>query len=175
MNSVIDAIKKRHSCRNYDSGKKIKEDDIITIIETVRWTPSGKNYQPWGFYINTNKSDIEKIASYSIYSHFIKQAPCIISVYLNKNESYSYLKDSQAIGAAIQNILLTAFSLGIASCWIGEILKNKDEIARIHNVGSEFELMGIVILGYEGKISTIYKQSTRKSIDEILIDWKKDT
>ena len=93
-------------------------------------------------------------------SRFFKQAPCIISVYLNKNESFSYLKDLQAIGAAIQNILLTAYSLGIASCWVGEILKNKDEIAKIHNVSSEFELMGIVILGYEEKGIPIYKQST---------------
>ncbi|HEX7714565.1 MAG TPA: nitroreductase family protein [Bacillota bacterium] len=32
-----------------------------------------------------------------------------------------YLKHVQSIGAAIQNILLAAHELGLATCWIGEI------------------------------------------------------
>lgn len=171
MNSIIDTIKMRHSCRNYDTSRKIEKRDIMSILETVRWTPSGKNYQPWGFFINTNKKDIEKIASFSIYSDFIKKAPCIISVYLNKKESYSYLKDSQAIGAAIQNILLSAHSLGISSCWIGEILKDKDKIANIHNIEDEFELMAIITLGYEIENPNI-KRTNRKKVEDIVIDWK---
>jgi hypothetical protein len=33
-----------------------------------------------------------------------------------------------AIGACIQNILLAAHSLGLGTCWLGEILNKKQEV-----------------------------------------------
>lgn len=171
MNLVLENIKKRYSCRNYDNSRNINKNDLIKILEAASNAPSGKNYQPWAFYINSDMKDIEYIASNSIYYDFISKSPCIVSIYLNKDISYDYLKDSQAIGAAIQNILLAAHSLEIASCWVGEILKNKDKIEKFHNVDKQFELMAIITLGYETNCDSI-KKTSRKNLDELIIDWK---
>ena len=58
----------------------------------------------------------------------------MVAVYLDKSRSYDRLKDAQSCGAAIQNIMLAAHSLGIGSCWIGEILPKDDEIKAMLNI-----------------------------------------
>jgi len=63
------------------------------------------------------------LARFTKYGHIIKSADKVILVFLDRASSYHYEKDLLAVGACIQNMLLAAFSLGIGSCWLGEILK----------------------------------------------------
>ena len=54
--------------------------------------------------------------------------------------------DIQAIGAAIQNLLLEAHSRNISSLWVCDILYAYDEISRIMNINKTF--ISGVVLGY---------------------------
>lgn len=82
-------------------------------------------------------------------------------------ESYNCIKDVQSCGATIQNILLTAHSLGVGSCWIGEIIDKNADVKKILRINDgNLELMAIVTLGYcDGEAPNV----GRKSKSEFLI------
>ena len=162
---IFGGIKSRRSVRLYNS-EPIEIEFINQIIESAIWAPSGKNGQPWKFKIVTEQNIIEEIAKLSANSRWLKTAPCLIIVYLDKACSYHYIKDVQSCGAAIQNMLLTAHEIGIGSCWIGDLLEKGDAINKIFEVDDSLELMGVVSFGY-GRGRSI--NAGRKDINEFLI------
>lgn len=147
---IFDCIRTRRSVRSY-SGQPIKKADIDKIIETAVWAPSGKNGQPWKFKVVLDEELINQISDMSIYGKWMKKAPCFICVFLDKEGSYNYIKDIQSCGAVIQNILLCAHSLGIGSCWIGEILEKSNQVIKLVKLEERYELMAVIVLGYSLK------------------------
>ena len=145
---TLECIKTRRSIRSY-TDQIIDSGLIDKLIDSAIWAPSGKNGQPWKFCIITDKDKINIISDLSIYGKWMRTAPCFIVVLLDKNKSYDYLKDAQSCGAAIQNILLTAHSLGLGTCWIGEILKMGEKIKNILDIhNDQVELMAAITIGY---------------------------
>jgi nitroreductase len=64
---------------------------------------------------------------------------------------YDRTKDIQAVGACIQNMLLTIHSLGLGGVWLGEILKNKEKVGELLGAGKDLELMAVVAFGHPAK------------------------
>ena len=165
--NINEAIYSRRSIRQFNSST-IKKSDLLKVIEAGAMAPSGKNGQPWRFVIvQENRLLIDAIANLSIYKKWLKNANCFIIVLLDKLSAYHYIKDVQAIGACIQNILLSAHEIGIGSCWIGEIYKNGAYIKDLLNISDEnLELMAIVALGYYDKSEAKF---SRRKIEELLL------
>ncbi|MHA1711882.1 MAG: nitroreductase family protein, partial [Candidatus Freyarchaeota archaeon] len=101
-NPVLEAIRNRRSCREFQD-KEVDDDLIRTILEAGRWAPSGKNLQPWKFIVIKSENIKNDLAELTKYGKIIKNAPLIIAVFLDKNIMYEQVKDTQAIGACIQN------------------------------------------------------------------------
>ncbi len=96
-----------------------------------------------------DKELIQSISDLMQRSTFIKTADCLICVFLDKEQAFDQVKDCQSIGACKENMLLAATSLGIGSCWIGEILDNQTEVKTLLGVDqSRYDLMAIISLGY---------------------------
>lgn len=117
---VIETIKKRRSIRNYAS-EPIPEKDLYEILSAGLYAPSGKNRQPWRFFIIKNKLKIKQISKHTIYSRFIRNAPILILVYVMASSEYPLEKDMLSVGTCVQNILLAATDMGYGSCVIGEL------------------------------------------------------
>jgi len=65
---AMDAILGRRTIRRF-LPTKVSEDDIRTILEAARWTPSGHNVQPWGFIVirdPATKQAIRELSAASI-------------------------------------------------------------------------------------------------------------
>jgi len=58
----------------------------------------------------------------------------------------AYLYVIQDTAAMIQNILLAAYSLGIASCWVGAF--NEDYIIRVLKIPPGIRPVALIPLGY---------------------------
>jgi nitroreductase len=162
---VKEAIWNRRSIREY-ADNSINDEQVMEILDAGRWAPSGLNNQPWRFVIVRKKK--EKLASLTKYAHVIKKANLCIAVFLDHESSYDRTKDLLAIGAAIQNMLLYAYSLGIGTCWLGEILNRKEEVNVLLEVPQNMELVAVIALGYPNEKPT----SRRKEIDELVIGRK---
>ena len=163
---VIDTILNRRSVREF-TDRLVSKDEINTILNAGRWAPSGLNNQPWRFIIVREKSAIMQLSECTHYTKVVAGAPLLIAVYLDTENSYSHTKDVQAIGAAIQNMLLACCELGLGAVWLGEILKQNEKVNSILNCPSKLELMAVLAIG-----EPVQKErtSTRKALSELVFE-----
>jgi len=162
---ILDLIKSRRSVREF-TDELIDDQQIEKILEAGRWAPSGLNNQPWRFCIIRDEKIKDELAKLTHYGSIIKNAPISIVVFLSLNESYDRTKDVMAVGACIQNMLLTIHSLGLGGVWLGEILKNKETVNEILNVPKNNELMAIIALGNPKPKN---RKSSRKKLGELIL------
>lgn len=132
MNEIMKTIKNRRSIRKY-LPDQIDGDELEMILEAAIYAPTGHNDQPWHF---TVIQDMEFIDMMNIESkktmaksnvdwmsnmgktenfHIFHNAPTVVIV-SGKEDATSPLPDCCA---AIENMLITAESIDIGSCWIG--------------------------------------------------------
>ncbi|NWG04808.1 MAG: nitroreductase family protein [Syntrophaceae bacterium] len=149
-NPVIETIKRRRSIRHF-SREPVSEEVINQILESGGWAPSGQNNQPWKFAIIQDKGLKESLAALTHSRAIIQGAPVCIAIFLDHSKSYDRTKDVQAIGASIQNMLLTIHALGLGGVWLGEILKNKDKVGELLETPKELELMAVVAFGHSDR------------------------
>ena len=147
MMKIDQIIRQRRSIRQYTT-KMVDDEDIQKVLTAGIWAPSGLNNQPWKFKLIKDGAQKSGLAKFTKYSKVIENAPVVICVFLDGAATYNREKDIMAIGACIQNMLLQAYSLGLGTCWLGEILNKKKDVARFLNLDEDLELMAAVTLGY---------------------------
>jgi nitroreductase len=164
VHKVIETILSRRSIRTYTE-ESVDDKDIITILEAARWAPSGLNNQPWKFIVIKDKVTMEELADCTHYSKIVQNAPLLIAVYLDTETMYNKTKDIQAIGAAIQNMLLACCDLGLGAVWLGEILNQSDKVNLILNCPDSMELMAVLAIG---KPAEGGKSPSRKELQDMV-------
>lgn len=166
---LTQAIRERKSIRCFQR-QEISARDLEAVLNLGILAPSGKNGQPWKFLIvQRDKALLERIAELTIYQKFVRRADCLILVFLDKAQSYHYVKDVQAIGACIQNMLLALTDLGLGGCWIGEILNRDLNVKALLGIGRELDLMGMIAAGFPADGA---QSPPKKTLRECLLDWR---
>ncbi|MDD5417386.1 MAG: nitroreductase family protein [Candidatus Nanoarchaeia archaeon] len=151
---VFKAIKTRRSVRRFIS-KMVPEKELVQVLESARWAPSAGNVQDGIFIIIRNSKQKEEIAKACMEQHWMSKAPILIAVCSSFKrlgilygkeglEKYTYMDCS----AAIQNMMLAAHNLGLATCWVGGMFDH-EKINRILDIPSdEAKVISIIALGY---------------------------
>lgn len=139
MMNIDEAIKGRRSVRTYKSDE-VGEDLVREIIDAATFAPSAKNGQQWRFTVLTGeskdkftdmyRSELGKL-TFDVGSSYgscamMEEAPVVIVVW-NTNER-GWSTEVHSVSAAIQNLLLKAHSLGLGTCWIGDIFYTYEAI-----------------------------------------------
>ncbi len=168
MKEINQLIRTRRSIRQYGD-KLLTESQIEEILESGRWAPSGLNNQPWRFLVVKEKPKKDGLAKFTKYGDIVRDAPVLILVFMDIADSYNRDKDLMAIGACIQNMLLVIESMGLAACWLGEILNQKKQVHKFLITDSDLELMAVISLGYSDEKRT---ESSRKSLKSLKIKSK---
>ena len=143
---ILKIIKTRRSIREFKS-KDVSEAIIDQILEAGRWAPSGLNNQPWKFMV-LKKEAKDSLAACTKYSHIVNSADKLILVFFDKKDSYNRDKDLMAIGACIENMLISIHSSGLGACWLGEILNQKAQVHKLLKTPKNLELVAVLALGY---------------------------
>jgi nitroreductase len=162
---LLEGIYTRRSIRQY-TDQPLERENLLEIIKAGTWAPSGLNNQPWRFVIVQNPDIRKELASFTKYHTLIERAPACIAVFVDKNVMYHEVKDHQAMGACIQNMLLAAHALGLGAVWLGEILKNADGVRTLLGLSDNLELMAVVALGHP---SSQKHSSKRRQVSEVLL------
>ena len=170
MSTIIDTIKSRRSVRDF-TDKPVSKDKINTILDAGRWAPSGLNNQPWRYIMVQERDTIEEIATCTHYGNVVLGAPLLIAVFLDHDAEYSYVKDAQAIGASIQNMLLACCELGLGAVWLSEILNQKEKVNSILDAPDSLELMAVLAIGHPVEVEKDHT-STRKGIVDVTFNEK---
>ena len=149
---LSEAIKGRRSVRAFKQ-QDVPEETVEKLIDAARHAPSAGNIQPWEFVVVRNLEVKRKLARAALNQTFVEEAPVVIVVCANeKRSSMGYgsrgktLYCIQDTAAATQNILLTAYSLGLGACWIGAF--NEDEAKRALNAPEGIRPVAIIPVGY---------------------------
>lgn len=170
----------RWSPRSY-SDRKISEEDLLTVLEAARWTPSAANKQPWRFIIAKTEEQLQAIRQLVLPSNrpWTDNAPAIIVL-----ASYKLWKDDTInpyhaldTGAAWQSIALQATLLGLSTRAVGSFDKEKARIAL--NVPDDYELHLFIPIGYKGEAEALKEEfrereqpNTRLPLSELIIEGK---
>ncbi|KAK2958308.1 putative nitroreductase family protein [Blattamonas nauphoetae] len=163
---LLPIIQKRCSCRRYDQTRTVERELIDKVLEAGRLAPSGKNTQPWHFYVITNAEKIKELgkaiepgvikdvpkmagaaAEKGVSNIVFYDAPVIVNVSMNKKNSIDTRQ--MDIGLTVENMILMAETLGLGtlpvynSKWYGQ-----DLITQTCKIPEEEEFMLTLCIGY---------------------------
>ncbi len=145
MNQVLQTIRQRRSVRTF-IGQPVSDEIIKQILDAGRYAPSGHNTQPWRIVVVRSAEKREQLAELAPQDDMIKAAPLTLAVLLDRTAGYDELKDAQAIGAMIENMLLAVHSLGLAACWMGKARDSQME--EVIGARENEDLMALIPVGY---------------------------
>lgn len=142
MNETIKTILSRRSVRTYKE-EQIKEEELLTILEAGRLSPSGMNRQPWLFTVVQSKEVLNRINEACRNSLLKSGNPAMeerakrpdFNAFYNAPTLIIISGDSSVMTAqydctlALGYMFLAAASLNIGSCWVHGItvMLNSDE------------------------------------------------
>ncbi len=144
---VMNAIRKRYSCRAYRP-QSVEKEKLEQILEAARLAPSARNLQDWRFVLVTDPQKRKQLAAAAYNQEFVSQAPvvivaCSVSTYV--------MRCGQPIGPidvsiALEHMALAAVELGLATCWVGSFVPQ--EVRKILQIPTEAVLVELMTLGY---------------------------
>ena len=158
----IEFITSRKSVRKFVH-EEISKETLENILECGRWAPSGLNNQPWHVCIVQSPSIKTMVAEATKYGEIVESAYYDLVVFLDLEKGYNRIKDIQAMGAFMENILLGVHAMGLGAVWIGEILNNGEKVNEIFKLSEDkYELMGVIAIGAIDETVEKQKESERE-------------
>ena len=169
MKEFLDIIYSRQSIRKFTDAP-VTQEQQLQILEAGRLAPSGGNSQPWRFVVVQSKKKRDELLKL-IYEResiqgqrmIIETAAVVIAVLYEKETPHGELNAIQAIGAAIENMLLAVHALGLGACWMGH---HRDrELEEMLCAGPTEDLMALIAIGHPAMQPPF---RGRKSLGEIM-------
>ena len=157
---VLEAIKKRRTIRAYKSAP-VDQKTLDTILDAGRLAPSWGNTQTWRWVVVQDKNLRLQIAENVLRpgnrgTDAVKTAPIVIAACAELNKAgfrdgqpstdksgYWYMFDA---ALALENMVLTAESLGLATMFIGGMDAKKAE--SLLGVPPGYVCVILMVLGY---------------------------
>ena len=171
--NLKELIENRYSVRAY-LPKEVEKEKIEYILHCARLAPSACNFQPWYFYIITNKELKNKVEE-AYNREWFRTAPMCIVVCKDTTQSWKRSatdnKDFGDVDASIacEHICLAAHEIGLGTCWICNF--NPEILAKALNIPAGKEAIAIFPLGYIDEKNSKTPEKARKSLSEIT-EWR---
>lgn len=166
-NPVLETIFERRSIRKF-TDEPISTEDLTAILNAGRWAPSGLNNQPYRFLVlHDDDPRVVALSECTKYGHIVKAAKALICVFLDREKTYSEMKDHQGAGACTQNMMLAAHSLGLGTVWLGEIVNQQDQtLAALNLPADRYELQVVLATGHPDQQGS----SKRNELSEYMLE-----
>jgi len=150
--NVHEAIMKRRTIRRFKQDP-IALEALTKLIEAARVAPSGANLQPLKYVVCTNPDKNREVFDCLKWAGYIAPAgdppegerPTAYIIVLIDTDILPKGGEHD-VGAAVENILLTAVEEGIGSCWLGSVERNR--IRAIFNIADKYVIDSVLALGY---------------------------
>ena len=151
-----DVLRKRRSIRKYLT-IPLEKDKWTAVLEAGSYAPTSGNLQPWKVVIVEDRLDSAKLANICHDQQWMTDAPIHFIVCADINTAGQYygkrgemLYAPQDCAAFVQNMLLKATELGLASCWVGSF---DEERLKVHfGIPDNIRPQAIVTIGYGDEV-----------------------
>jgi nitroreductase len=137
---VYEAVRTALAVRKYQD-KPVPADVVRRIVEAGHVTGSSMNQQPWHFIVVENRETLRKVAALATSGPYIAQATLAIAVAVEKTR-FGVSDGSRAI----QSMILTAWSEGVGSNWVG--FMGLTEVRSLLGIPDSLELLAVIAFGY---------------------------
>ena len=118
-------------------------DDIIEkILEAGRLAPSAHNDQPWEFILIKDRNTLKEMGRYCISGSFVTQSSFAIVILTDPKNKWQEIDTTRAA----QNMILTAWSFNLGTCWIGRIEENG--LSSYLNIPINKRILTVLPFGY---------------------------
>ncbi|MEO8513013.1 MAG: nitroreductase [Ignavibacteria bacterium] len=166
---ISEVIRKRRTVKpSKMNGKLVPDEQVKQLLELADWAPTHKHTEPWRFIVYSSSKAREFVSSHAeLYRKSTPEEKFNNVKYekiLGNGKNLSHLivcvmkrdaekrvpeiEEISATAAAMENILLAATSLGIASFWSTGGMTHSDEMKEFLGLNVNDNVMGLVYLGY---------------------------
>lgn len=150
--NTLEAVEKRRSIRKYRQ-QPVELDKLTALVAAARLAAQGTNAQPLKYCVVHCAEKVSEINKVTKWAAAIAPAgdpapneyPTAYIVLLVDTTIKKTGFDVDA-GSAGATILLAATELGLGSCWLGNI--NRDRIAQVIEMPEHFGIHTVIALGY---------------------------
>jgi len=150
--SLYDLIISRRTVRQFEQ-KPVDMSILKKMVNAARLAPSASNEQPLEFVVVYEKKLCQKIFPCLRWAAYIapegdpepgKEPKAYIVTLVNKKvKRCDYEWDA---GAAIENMILTGWEKGIASCWLLSV--EREKVKTLLSIPDHFMIDSVLALGY---------------------------
>jgi nitroreductase len=138
---VFECVKTVSSIRSYI--KKAAPDSVVReVIEAGRLAPSAHNDQPWQFILVRDRDKLEGLGKYCISGKFVSEVDFAVVVLTDPSSKWHEIDGTRAV----QNMVLTAWSHKLGSCWIGNI--DRVGLMKYLNIPDNLHILTVLPFGY---------------------------
>ena len=114
---LFDAIYGRRSIRQF-TPEAVSDERLMQLLKAAMAAPSAGNEQPWHFVVVSEREKLDAITKFHPYANALETAPLGIVVcgdlMIERYEGF-WVQDCSA---AIENLLLAAYALGLGTVWL---------------------------------------------------------
>ena len=187
MNETIRQLHSRKSVRVFED-REIAEELVKEILDAACQAPTAGNQQLYTIIRVTDEHLLERLRESCDHQPFIKEAKLVLvfcADCLKWQNAYEYCGcDPRKPGAgdlmlaaidasiAAQNAVTAAWSLGIGSCYIGDILENCEEQRDILGIPEYVMPAVMLVFGYPSEQQTRRVKPVRSSLEYIVSENK---
>ncbi|MBS6518753.1 MAG: nitroreductase family protein [Clostridium sp.] len=189
--NLSDTIKARTSLRVYDD-RMISDSDLDQILEAAFLAPTAGNQQLYSIIVIKSQETKDKLVKSCDNQPFIAKAPVLLLFIADQQKWFDYYRSKgcqefaereeelsweepnesdlllsiEDTMIAAQNAVLMAESLGIGSCYIGDILENYEYHRELFQLPKHAVPISLLCLGYyrEGHKRVYRKRFDRKYV-----------
>ena len=159
--TIDETIANRWSGRAYDSNKSVSKEQIIALLEAVRWAPSCFGDQPWRFIVwdkNTDAKTWQLAFDCLAPSNqaWVKDTSLLLLVCADTVFNHNQQPNRWAqydTGAAAENLCLQAEGMGLMAHQMGGF--NADLTRETFNIPLQFTLMAMIAVWSPADISNV--------------------
>lgn len=124
--------------------KPVPAEAVRRIVEAGGLTGSSMNRQPWHFIVVRNRDILRQLGALAKTGPYIAEAALAIVVAIQRTP-FSISDGSRAI----QSMMLTAWSEGLGSNWVG--FMGMTEVKPLLGIPEELDVLAIIPFGYPAK------------------------
>ncbi len=138
---VFESVKTLSSIRSYIR-KAVPDSVVREVIEAGRLAPSAHNDQPWQFILVRDKSVLKSLKKYCISGSFISEVDFAVVVVTDPSSKWHEIDGTRAV----QNMVLTAWSRKLGSCWIGRL--DREGLMKYLDIPENLNVLTVLPFGY---------------------------
>jgi len=140
--------------------RPVRESDLCSLFEAVRWAPSSYNEQPWRYIVATqdDSGEFERLLSCLVDGNkaWAKAAPVLVLGVVSLKFSHNGKENRAAVhdlGLAAGNLLAEATARGLYVHQMIGILP--DKARRLYGIPEGFEAWTALAIGYRGESESL--------------------